>query len=128
MHNTILDLHHILNQQTKPTIIHLTETKHIHINSIWKEAFEDYKLIHTYPTLNPITNRRSGGAILAARKDTYKDANAIFPPPHIGDCITAATLTPHDGSSIIAISVYMPQLHTKAQDTTYTEILTGIHT
>ena len=28
MHNTILHLHHILNAQSKPTIIHLTETKH----------------------------------------------------------------------------------------------------
>jgi hypothetical protein len=39
-----------------------------------------------------------------------------------------ATLTPYDGSPIIAISVYMPQLHTKAKYAIYTEILTWIHT
>jgi hypothetical protein len=128
MHNPILDLHHILNQLTKTTIIDLTETKHKHIKSIWIEALKDYKLIHTYPTLDPTTNRKSGGTKLTVRKDTCKDSNAISPPPHIGDYIAAATLTPHDGSPIIAISVYMPQLHTKAQDTIYTEILTWIHT
>jgi len=96
------------------------------MKSIWRETFKDYKLIHTYPTLDPTTNRRSGGTILAARRDTYKEATAISPPPYIGDYISSATLTPHDGSPIIAISAYMPQLHIKAQDTIYTKILTWI--
>ena len=103
-----------MNTQQKPTIIHLTETKHIHINSIWRELLKDYELIHTYPTLDPTTNRRLGGTILAARRGTYKEVTVIPTPPHTGDYISAATLTPHDGSPIIAISAYMPQRHTKA--------------
>jgi hypothetical protein len=67
--------------------------------------------------------RRSGGTILAVRRDTYKDATAFPSPTHIRDYISAATLTPHDGSPIIAISIYMPQLHLKAQDSLYTEML-----
>ena len=128
MHNTILDLHHLLNTQTKATIIHLTEAKHIHIKSMWKEALKEYKAIHAFPKLEPITNRRSGGTILAARRDTYKEANAITPPTHLRDYISAATITPHDGSITIAISAYMPHLHTKAQETIYTEFVTWIHT
>ena len=103
MHNTILDLQHIMNTQKKPTIIHLTETKHNHIKSIWREVLKDYKLVHTYPTLDPTTNRRSGGTILAARRDTYKEVTAIPTPSHLGDYVSAATLTPYDGSPVIAI-------------------------
>jgi len=128
MHNTIIDLHQILKTQTKPTTLHLTKTRHIHIKSIWREALKDYKLIHTCPTLDPNTNRRSGGTILAVSRDTYKDANGISPPPHIGDYISAAKLTPQDGSPIISVSAYMQQRRTKAQDTIYAEILTWIHT
>jgi hypothetical protein len=62
------------------------------------------------------------------RRDTYKDANVIFPPRHIGDYISAAKLTPQDGPPIITISAYMPQHRTKTQDTIYAEILTWIHT
>ncbi len=120
MHNTILDLQLIMNTQKKPTIIHLMETKHIHIKSIWREVLKDYKLIHTYSTLDPTTHRISGGAILAARRGTYKEITAIPTPSHIGDYIFAATLTPYDGSPIIAISAYMPQLHTNGR-TIYTE-------
>ena len=53
MHNTILDLNNIMNTKKKPTIIHLTETKHSHIKSIWRVALKDYKLIHTHPILDP---------------------------------------------------------------------------
>jgi hypothetical protein len=53
---------------------------------------------------------------------------AIPSPPHIGDYISAATLTPYDGSPIIAISANMPQFHTKSNDIIYTGILTWIHT
>jgi len=127
MHNTILDLQHIMNTQKKPSIIHLTETKHSHIKSIWREELKYYKLVHTRPTLEPNTNIRSGGTILAVRRDTYKEVTAIPTPSHIGDYISAATLTPYDGSPIIAISAYMPQLHTEAKDTIYTEILAWIH-
>jgi hypothetical protein len=112
-----------MNSQKKPTIIHLTETKHSHVKSIRREALKDYKLFHTHHTNDPTTNRRSGGTILAAKRDTYKGVTAIPTPPHIGDYISPATLTPYNGSPIIAISAYMPQLQTKAKDTIYTEIL-----
>ena len=75
MHNTIQDLQHIMNTQKQPTIIHLTKTKHNHIILIWREALKDYKLVSTYPTLDPTTNRKSSGIILAARQDTYKGSN-----------------------------------------------------
>ena len=93
-----------MNTQKKTTIIHLTETKHSHIKSIWREILKDYKLVHTYPTLDPTTNRRSGGAILTARRDNYKEVTAIPTQSHIGDYISAATLTPYYGSPVIAIS------------------------
>ena len=109
MHNTILYLQHIMmNTQKNPTIINLTETKHSHIKSIWREVLKDYKLVHAHPTLDPITNRRSGRTILAARRDTYKEVTVISTPSHIGDYISAATLTPYDSSPIITILVYMP--------------------
>ena len=72
MHTTVLDLHNLLNTQTKSTIIHLTETKHNRIKTIWRQTLKDYKLLHTCPRLDPTTNRRSGGNILVARRDTYK--------------------------------------------------------
>ena len=84
--------------------------------------------MHTCPTHDPATNRRSGGTILAVRRDTYKDANVISPPPHIEEYKSAAKLTPQDGSPIITISAYMPQHRTKAQDTIHAKILTWIHT
>jgi hypothetical protein len=72
-----------MNTKNKLAILHLTETKHSHIKSIWREALKEYKSIHTYPTLDPTTNRRSGGTILAVRRDTYKEVTAIPTPPHI---------------------------------------------
>jgi hypothetical protein len=115
MHNIILDLHHILNSNHKPTIISLTETKHSHIKSIWRDTLKDYKLIHTPPKLDPNTLRRSAGTILAIRRDIYKEATPIQTPTNLMDYIKAAKLTPHDGTPVIAITAYMPQLHTKAQ-------------
>ena len=55
MHNTILDMHRILNTHAILTIFHLTETKHNHIKSIWREALTDYNLIHTCLRLDPTT-------------------------------------------------------------------------
>jgi hypothetical protein len=59
---------------------------------------------------------------------TRNEVTPIPTPPHIGDYVSAATLTPHDGSPIIAISAYMPQLHAAAKDTNCTAILSWIHT
>ena len=120
LHNAILYLQHSMNTQKQPTIIHLTETKHSHIKSICREILKDYKLVHIHLTLDPTTNKRSGGSILEARRDTYKDVTVIPTPSYIGDDISAAKLTTYDDSPIIAISAYVPQLHTKGKDTIYT--------
>jgi hypothetical protein len=69
-----------MNTQKKSIILHLTETKHSHIKSIWREVLKGYKLIHTHPTLDPTTNKISGGITLAARRDTYKEVTAIPTP------------------------------------------------
>ena len=86
----------------------------------------DYKLTHTSPKLDPTTNRRSVGTILATRRDVYKDVTPIPTPAHLTDYIKADTITPHDGSPIIAITAYMPQIYTKEQEQTYKDILTWI--
>ena len=74
-----------------------------------REILKNYKLSHTSPRLDHNTNRQSAGTILAIRKDTYKKRHNYTSTHYI----TAATLTPHGGSPIIAISAYMPQIHTK---------------
>ena len=84
------------------------------------------KIIYAPPKLDPSTNRRSAGTILAVRRDTYKDATAIPTPSHLRDYVSSAAFTPHDGSPIVTISAYMPQLNTKAQETLYLEILRWI--
>ena len=124
MHNPILDLHRILNSKSKRIILYLTETKHNHIKSIWREALLNYKLTHAFSKLDPTTNRRSAGTILATRKDVYKEATPIPAPAHLTNYIKAATFTPHAGSPIIAMTAYMPQIHTKEQEQTYKDILT----
>jgi hypothetical protein len=123
MHTTILDLHYILNSKHKPTIIHLTEIKHINIKSIWRDSLKDYKLTHTHPKLDPNTLRRSTCTILATRRDIYKEVTPIQMPTNLMDYIKAAKITPHDGTPIIAISAYMPQLHTTEQELIYLDIL-----
>ena len=73
------------------------ETKHSHIQSIWREELKEYKLIHASPKLDSILNRRLAGTILATKRDIYKDFTAIATPSHLRDYISAATLAPHDG-------------------------------
>ncbi len=46
MHTTIIDLQNILTTQPDPHIIALTETKHRHIKSIWRQTLRNYKLVH----------------------------------------------------------------------------------
>jgi len=113
MYNTILDLHYTLNSKAKPTILYLTEAKHGRIKFIWREALRDYKLTHASPKLDPTTNRRLAGTILATRKDVYKDVTSRPAPAHLTYYIKAATITPHDSSPIIAMTAYMPQIHNK---------------
>ena len=42
-------------------------------------------------------------------RTAYKTVNAIHAPPNIRDHDALAVLTPHQGSPILAITVYMPQ-------------------
>jgi hypothetical protein len=44
---------------------------------------------------------------MAIKRDAYKDATPIIAPAHLRYCITTATLTPHDGTPVIAISAYI---------------------
>jgi hypothetical protein len=60
---------------------------------------------------------------LATRRGVYKEATPIQTPTNLTDYIKAAKLTPHDGTPIIAITAYMPQFHTKAQEHIYLDIL-----
>jgi hypothetical protein len=60
---------------------------------------------------------------LATRRDVYKEATPTQTPTNLMDYIKAAKITPHDGTPIIAITAYMPQLHTKAQELIYLDIL-----
>jgi len=41
------DLHNILTNQTDPYVIALTETKHRHIKSIWRQTLRTYKLVYS---------------------------------------------------------------------------------
>jgi hypothetical protein len=56
----------------------------------------------------------------------YKDATPIQTPTHLTDYIKAAIITPHDGTTIVAITAYMPKLPTKAQEIIYLDILKGV--
>jgi len=80
-------------------------------------------LSHTHTTLDPDTRRRSEGTILATRRDSYKKATPIQTPTTLTNYIKAAKITQHDGTPIIAITAYMPQLHTKEQKLIYLDIL-----
>ena len=116
MHNTILDLHHILSTPTKPTILHLTETKHSHIKSIWKEAL---KKLYTHPHITEIRPRHKSKINMhypSHTKRHLQPTTKISAPIHLRDFITAATLTPHKGFPIIATSAHMPKIHTKEQE------------
>jgi len=78
---------------------------------------------HTSPKFDPTTQRRLAGTILATRLDVFKDATPIQTPTHLTDYIKVAIITPHDGTTIIAITAYMTQLHTKAPQLFFLDIL-----
>ena len=126
MHSSILDLQEIFTNTPHPNIICLTETKHGHIKSTWRNLLKDYKLIHTPSTLDPHTNRRSGGTILGVRRSNYKLIQTVLIPKHIKNYVAAATLEPAKGSTILALSVYMPQHSTKEDKQTYQLVLDWI--
>jgi hypothetical protein len=70
MHTKILDLQNILSKYPDPNIIALTETKHCHIKSIWRQALRNYKLVYNPSLYNKHTKSCSGGTILAIHKKT----------------------------------------------------------
>ena len=60
---------------------------------------------------------------MATSRDVYKEATPIQTPTNLADYMKAAKITPHDATPIIAITAYMPQLHRKAQELLYLDIL-----
>ena len=97
MHTTILELQDLLNTNSKPQIIALTETKHRHIKSIWRHTIKNYKLVYNPSLYNKKTNHASGGAILAIRYDAYATIEPIAVPTPYQPCIAIALLQPGVG-------------------------------
>jgi len=83
MHTTILDLQKLLTNHLEPHIIALTETKHRHIKSVWRQTFRNYKLVYNPSLYNNHTKRCSGGTILAVHKSANTTMKPIqVPPPY----------------------------------------------
>ena len=92
MHSSITDVIMILrNKERIPDILALTETKHSHINSLWRITLQQYKLHHNVPEINPETNRRSAGTVLAINKTKFTSSTSIDVPSHLTGYLTAAT-------------------------------------
>jgi len=123
MHTTLLDLQDILNKQTPPQILALTETKHRHIKSIWRHTLRNYKLIYNPSLYNKSTKRASGGSILAIHSPNYKNIEPIRVPPPYQPYLAIAKLTPKNGTPLIAISAYLPQLNTPEGKQSYQDTL-----
>ena len=128
MHTTILDLQDLLNNQPKPQIIALTETKHRHIKSIWRHTLRNYKLIFNPSLYNKSTKRASGGAILAIHSPAYKTIVPIRVPTPYQPYLAIAKLTPNHGTSLLAISAYLPQSNTTHGKQAYQDNLTWFAT
>ena len=128
MHTTLLDLQDLLNNQTTPQIIALTETKHRRIKSIWRHTLRNYKLIYNPSLYNKSTKRASGGTILAIHSSTYKTIEPIRVPTPYQPNLSIAKLTPKLGHPIIAISAYLPQTNTPQGKQSYQDTLTWLAT
>jgi hypothetical protein len=126
MHTTILDLQDLLNNKPKPQLIALTETKHRHIKSIWRHTLREYKLIYNPSLYNRSTKRASGGAILAVHSKAYTSIEPIRVPNPYQPYIAIAKLTPKQGTTLIAISAYLPQSKTPQNKQTYQDVLTWL--
>jgi len=127
MHTTIKDLHKILTTQPDPHIIALTETKHRHIKSIWRQTLRNYKLVFDPSHYNKHTKRCSGGTILAIQKNAYSTIKPLYIPPPYQPYLAIALLTPKAGSEILAIVAYLPQHQTKIENQTYKDTLHWLH-
>jgi len=116
MHSTVVDIVRLLEHSNiSPDILSLTETKHTHINSLWRNILHDFKILHYPPQVNPDTRKPSGGTALAVKKSSFRTTCAIDVPKDLRSHLVAAIITPHAGTPIIAISVYMPQLRESRQ-------------
>jgi len=103
MHTTIIDLQNVLTNQPDPHIIALTETKHHHIKSIWRQTLRNYKLVYNPSLCDKHTKRCSGGTILAIHKNAYSTIKPLHIPPY-QPYLAIALLTPKAGSDILAIA------------------------
>ncbi len=128
MHTTILDLQELLNSHSDPHIITLTETKHKHIKSIWRQTLKNYKLIYNPSLHNKFTKRYSGGTILAIHKNAYPTIKALHVPTQYQPYLAIAHLTPKTGSAILAIAAYLPQHQNKSDSQTYQDTLQWLQT
>jgi hypothetical protein len=128
MHITIVDLQNILTNQPNLHIIALTETKHRHIKSSWRQALRNYKLVYNSSLYDKHTKRCSSGTILAIHKNAYSIIKTLHIPPTYQPYLAIAPLTPKAGSEILAIAAYLPQHHTSLEDETYQNIIHLLHT
>ena len=127
MHSSITDVIMILrNKERIPDILALTETKHSHINSLWRITLQQYKLHHNVPEINPETNRRSAGTVLAINKTKFTSSTSIDVPSHLTGYLTAAVAVPYARPTILAVALYMPQLNSPSTKSLYGEILDWI--
>jgi hypothetical protein len=123
MHTTILDLQKLLITHSDPHILALTETKHRHIKTIWRQALRNYRLIYNPSLYNKSTKRCSGGTILAIHKNACQTIQPLHIPPQYQPYLAIALLTPKTGSEILAIAAYLPQHLTKIDTQIYHDIL-----
>jgi endonuclease/exonuclease/phosphatase family metal-dependent hydrolase len=128
MHTTILDIQQLLTTHPEPHILAMTETKHRHIKSIWRQTLKNYKLIYNPSLHNKLTKRCSGGAILAIHKNAYTSIKPIPVPKQYQPYLAIAHLTPTTGSAIMAIAAYLPQHHNTTDSQTYLDTLQWLQT
>ena len=121
MHTSILDLHDLLNTQSKPQIIALTKTKHQHIKSIWRHTLENYKLVYNLSLYNKKTKRTSGDVILAIHSDSYVNIQPVTVPyqPYL----TIGLLQFKVGTKLMDIAAYLPQPSTSQGKLYYQALL-----
>jgi len=124
MHTSILDLQDLLNTNSKPQIIALTETKHRHIKSIWRRTLKNYKLVYNPSLYNKIEDKRaSGGVIVTIRSDAYTTIELIAVSTPYQPYIAIDLLQPGVGSKLITIAAYLPQPTTTQGKLEYQTIL-----
>jgi hypothetical protein len=128
MHTTIIDLQNLLNAYPDTHIIALTETKHRHVKSIWRQALRNYKLVYNPSLYDKQAKRFSGGTILAVHKNAYKTINPLRIPSQYQPYLAISLLTPNRGSNILAIAAYLPQHKTTTESQTYHDTLQWLHT